>query len=218
MITINNPNNPSGSWIPLDVMKEIVEIARSVDAYVLCDEVYRGISEDGSYLPSIVDIYEKGISVGSMSKCYSLAGLRLGWIVSRDPEVIHLCRERRDYDTISCAAIDDKLAALALKHKDKIIERNREILNTNRKILDDWVNATPEVYYIRPVAGTTALVYYKKDMLSRDLCVDLLQKKGVMFTPGECFEIEHSVRIGYAFDSKLLKEGLDRFAEYLKEI
>jgi hypothetical protein len=88
MITINNPNNPSGSWIPLDVMKEIVEIARSVDAYVLCDEVYRGISEDGSYLPSIVDIYEKGVSVGSMSKCYSLAGLRLGWIVSRDPEVI----------------------------------------------------------------------------------------------------------------------------------
>ena len=218
MITINNPNNPSGSWIPLDVMKEIVEIARSVDAYVLCDEVYRGISEDGSYLPSIVDIYEKGISVGSMSKCYSLAGLRLGWIVSKDPEVIHLCCERRDYDTISCAAIDDKLAALALKHKDKIIERNREILNTNRKILDDWVNATPEVFYIRPVAGTTALVYYKKDMLSRDLCIDLLLKKGVMFTPGECFEIEHSVRIGYAFDSKLLKEGLDLFAEYLREI
>ena len=55
-------------------------------------------------------------------------------------------------------------------------------------------------------------------MLSRDLCVDLLLKKGVMFTPGECFEIEHSVRIGYAFDSKLLKEGLDLFAEYLREI
>ena len=218
MITINNPNNPSGSWIPVDVMKEIVEIARSVDAYVLCDEVYRGISEDGSYMPSIVDLYDKGISVGSMSKTFSLAGLRLGWIVSRDKEFIHLCHERRDYDTISCAVLDDQLAALALKHKEKIFERNRAILLKNRQILDDWVNATPEVYYIRPVAGTTALVYYKKDMLSRDLCVDLLQKKGVMFTPGECFEIEHSVRIGYAFDSKLLKEGLDLFAEYLKEI
>ena len=169
-------------------------------------------------MPSIVDIYEKGISVGSMSKTFAMAGVRLGWFVCKDGSLIARCHERRDYDTISCAAIDDKLAALALKHKDKIIERNREILNTNRKILDDWVNATPEVYYIRPVAGTTALVYYKKDMLSRDLCIDLLLKKGVMFTPGECFEIEHSVRIGYAFDSKLLKEGLDLFAEYLREI
>jgi aspartate/methionine/tyrosine aminotransferase len=199
-------------------MEEMVEVARSVGAYVLCDEVYRGISEDGSYMHSVVDLYEKGISVGSMSKIFSLAGLRMGWIATRDEEVVEMVRERRDYDTISCAAIDDKLAALALKHKDKIIERNREILNTNRKILDDWVNATPEVYYIRPVAGTTALVYYKKDMLSRDLCIDLLLKKGMMFTPGECFEIEHSVRIGYAFDSKLLKEGLDLFAEYLREI
>ena len=218
MITINNPNNPSGSWIPVEKMKEIVEIAKSVDAYVLCDEVYRGISEDGSYLPSIVDLYDKGISVGSMSKCYSMAGVRMGWIVTKDHEVVHLCHERRDYDTISCAVIDDKLAALALKHKDKIIERNRAILNTNRQILDDWVNATPEVYYRRPVAGTTALVYYKKDMPSAELCADLMNKYGVLFTPGECFEIEHSVRIGYAFDSKLLKEGLDLFAKYLKEI
>ena len=218
MITINNPNNPSGSWIPVEKMKEIVEIAKSVGAYVLCDEVYRGISEDGSYLPSIVDLYDKGISVGSMSKCYSMAGVRMGWIVCKDPSVIHLCHERRDYDTISCAVIDDKLAALALKHKDKIIERNRAILNTNRQILDDWVNATPEVYYRRPVAGTTALVYYRKDMSSVELCEDLMRKYGVLFTPGECFEIEHSVRIGYAFDSKLLKEGLDLFAKYLKEI
>lgn len=218
MITINNPNNPSGSWIPVEEMKEIIDIAKSVGAYVLCDEVYRDISEDGSYMPSIVDLYDKGISVGSMSKCFSLAGLRLGWIVSRDPEVINLCRERRDYDTISCGAIDDKLAALALKNKDALFRRNREILLKNRQILDEWVNATPEVYYRKPVAGTTALVYYKKDMPSHDLCVDLLKKKGVMFTPGECFEIEYSVRIGYAFDSKLLKEGLDLFAEYLREI
>ncbi len=218
MITINNPNNPSGSLIPVDVMKEIVEIARSVDAYVLCDEVYRGISEDGSYMPSIVDIYEKGISVGSMSKTFSLAGLRLGWIVSKDKDLIHACHERRDYDTISCGAIDDRLAALALANKDKIFERNRGILLKNRQILDQWVSETPEVYYKRPVAGTTALVYYRKDMPSHELCVKLLEEKGVLFTPGECFEMEGAVRIGYAFDSRLLREGLDKFAEFLREI
>ena len=218
MITINSPNNPSGSLIPLEHMQEIVEVAKSVGAYVLCDEVYRGISEDGSYMPSIVDIYEKGISVGSMSKIFSMAGVRLGWVATRDEELIELLKERRDYDTISCGVVDDQLAALALKNKDKIYARNSEILLKNRKILDDWVNATPEVYYQRPVAGTTALVYYKKDIPSYDLCVKLLESKGVLFTPGECFEMEGAVRIGYAFDSKLLQEGLDLFAEFLREV
>lgn len=217
MITINNPNNPTGSWIPEDYLWEIAAIAETVGAYVLSDEVYRGISEDGSYMKSIVDLYEKGLSVGSMSKAFSLAGLRMGWVVTRDKEAMEQMRERRDYDTISCGVIDDRLAALALANKEKIFERNRKILLQNRQILDQWVRETPEVSYVRPVAGTTALVYYDKDMPSYDLCVDLLRKKGVLFTPGSCFEMEGAVRIGYAFDSKTLKEGLDRFAEYLRQ-
>ncbi len=218
MITINNPNNPTGSWIPIEIMKEIIEIAKSVDAYVLCDEVYRGISEDGSYMQSIVDLYDKGISVGSMSKIFSMAGVRIGWIVSKDKHVIHQCHERRDYDTISCGVLDDKLAALALNNKEKIFARNREILNNNRAILDQWVSETPEVRYLKPVAGTTALVYYDKDMPSQELCKKLLAEKGVLFTPGECFEMEGSVRIGYAYDSKTLRVGLDKFTEFLREI
>ena len=152
-----------------------------------------------------------------MSKTFSMAGVRLGWLATRDEGLLERCKERRDYDTISCGVIDDKLAALALKHKEKILERNRKILLDNRKILDDWVNATPEVYYQKPEAGTTALVYYKKDMPSHELCVELLKRKGVLFTPGECFEMEGAVRIGYAFDSKLLKQGLDLFTEFLRE-
>nr|WP_315023427.1 aminotransferase [uncultured Aminipila sp.] len=218
MITINNPNNPSGSWIPLDIMKEIVKIAERVDAYILSDEVYRGIAEDDSYMPSIVDLYEKGISVSSMSKVFSLAGLRMGWIVSKDEGVLQACRRRRDYDTICCGGLDDLFASIALASKDKIFKRNRKILNQNRAILDKWVNETEEVHYVKPVAGTTALLYYDKDILSYDLCVRLIKEKGVLFTPGSCFELEGCVRIGYAFDSKTLKEGLDKFIEFLRGI
>ncbi len=218
VITMNSPNNPSGSLIPKETMEQVIEIARSVGAYVLCDEVYRGISEDGSYMYSVADLYEKGISVGSMSKSWSMAGVRLGWIATQDMALISRCRERRDYDTISCPVIDDKLAALALANKDKIIARNRAILNANRKILDDWVKATPEVYYQRPEAGTTALVYYKKNMPSRELCKRLVKETGVLFTPGECFEMEGAVRIGYAFDPDVLQKGLDLFADFLKTI
>lgn len=218
MITVNNPDNPTGSWIPAEVMKQVADLAASAGAYVLSDEVYRGISEDGSYMHSIVDVYEKGISVGSMSKIFSLAGLRMGWIATRDMDVIRQLHERRDYDTISCGVLDDMLASLALANKEAIFARNREILLKNRNILDSWVQRTEGVHYIRPVAGTTALVYYDKDIPSYDLCVRLIREKGLLFTPGSCFEMEQCVRIGYAFDSKLLQEGLDRFAEFLKEL
>ena len=218
MITINNPNNPTGSWIPDEMTKEIVKIAERVGAYVLSDEVYRGISKDGGYMTSIVDLYDRGISVGSMSKVFSLAGLRLGWIATGDRDVKNACLARRDYDTISCGVLDDMLAALALRHKDRVFARSKSIIDKNRAILDRWVNETPEAEYIRPTAGTTALVYYKKKIPSRELAERLLKEKGVLVTPGECFDMEGSMRIGYAYDSKQLQTGLDKIAELLREI
>jgi aspartate/methionine/tyrosine aminotransferase len=215
LITINNPNNPSGSLMPLDMMKEIVGIAKGVGAYILSDEVYRGISEDGSYMHSIADIYDKGISVGSMSKTFSLAGLRLGWIVSRDKDLINLCRERRDYDTISCGGLDDLFAAVALENKDAILARNRLIVLENRRLLDEWVNSDPHVSYVRPKAGNTALVYYDSDLHSYDFCTNLLKETGVFFTPGECFDLDYCFRIGYAFDSRTLKEGLEKTSGFM---
>ncbi|HWQ79577.1 MAG TPA: aminotransferase [Anaerovoracaceae bacterium] len=218
LISFTNPNNPTGSLIPVDMLKEIVGIAESVGAYILCDEVYRGISEDGSYMPSIVDFYDKGVSVGSMSKTFSLAGLRLGWIVSRDDKIIELCRERRDYDTISCGRLDDLFAAVALEHKDAVLERNRKIVLENRKILEEWVNTEPHVHYVSPKAGNTALVFYDFDMHSYDFCISLLKETGVFFTPGECFDLDHCFRIGYAFDSKTLKEGLAKTSGFMAKL
>ncbi|HDK7158063.1 TPA: aminotransferase [Clostridium botulinum] len=218
LITINNPNNPSGSLIPIELIKQIVDIAKSVDAYVLSDEVYRGISEDGSYMPSIVDLYEKGISVGSMSKTFSLAGLRLGWIVSKDEKIINLCRERRDYDTISCGVLDDIFASLALENKGAILERNRKIVMTNRELLHQWVSSEPRVSYVKPVAGNTALIYYDADMHSYEFCEKLLKETGVFYTPGECFDLDYCFRIGYAFDSKTLMEGLEKTSEFISNL
>lgn len=218
IITINNPNNPTGAWIPKEVLNEVVAIARKNNAYILSDEVYRGISENGVYMPSVVDLYEKGISVGSMSKIFSLAGLRLGWIATKCDEVKTACLERRDYDTISCGVLDDLLAAMALKNKEKIFKRNREILQKNRELLHNWVQQEPLVYYKKPVAGTTALVYYKSKMKSREFSVKLLEEKGVLVTPGECFEMEYCLRIGYAYDSQTLQTGLQKISELLQEI
>ena len=215
MICINNPNNPTGALMSEQILREIVEIARSADAWILCDEVYRHLSQEDGWCPSIVDLYEKGISVSSMSKVFSLAGLRLGWIATHDMSVIKSCLSHRDYNLVSCGVFDEMLAAAALKHRDKLLERSRKIVRENLQILDDWVGSEPHVNYVKPKAGTTALVYYDLDISSYEFCEEMYKKTGAFVTPGDCFEVPHSMRIGYAYGKQDLIDGLKAISEYI---
>ena len=215
MICINNPNNPTGALMSEQLLREIVEIARSADAWILCDEVYRHLSQEDGWCPSIVDLYEKGISVSSMSKVFSLAGLRLGWIATHDMSVVKSCLSHRDYNLVSCGVFDEMLAAVALKHRDKLLERSRKIVRENLQILDDWVSSEPHVSYVKPKAGTTALVYYDLDIPSYEFCEEMYKKTGAFVTPGDCFEVPHSMRIGYAYGKQDLIDGLKAISEYI---
>lgn len=215
MICINNPNNPTGALMSEELINGIVDIARSVGAWILCDEVYRHLSQEDGWSPSIADLYEKGISVSSMSKVFSLAGLRLGWIATRDTEVIRACMSHRDYDLISCGIFDEMLAAVALRHSDKLLERSKKIVRENLAILDEWVNSEPHVSYVKPKAGTTALVYYDLDIPSYTFCEEMYHKTGAFVTPGDCFEMPYSMRIGYAYGKQALIDGLRAISEYI---
>lgn len=215
MICINNPNNPTGALMSEQMLQEIVEIARSADAWILCDEVYRHLSQEDGWSPSIVDLYEKGISVSSMSKVFSLAGLRLGWIATHDMSVVKSCLSHRDYNLVSFGVFDEMLAAAALKHRDKLLERSRKIVRENLQILDDWVSSEPHVSYVKPKAGTTALVYYDLDIPSYEFCEEMYKKTGAFVTPGDCFEVPHSMRIGYAYGKQDLIDGLKAISEYI---
>ncbi len=215
MICINNPNNPTGALMSEQILREIVEIARSADAWILCDEVYRHLSQEDGWCPSIVDLYEKGISVSSMSKVFSLAGLRLGWIATHDMSVVKSCLSHRDYNLVSCGVFDEMLAAEALKHRDKLLERSRKIVRENLQILGDWVGSEPHVSYVKPQAGTTALVYYDLDISSYEFCEEMYKKTGAFVTPGDCFEVPHSMRIGYAYGKQDLIDGLKAISEYI---
>ena len=218
LICINNPNNPTGSLMDEAFLKEIVEIARGCDAYLLCDEVYRGIDQEGNgFTTAIADLYEKGISTGSMSKSFSLAGLRLGWIVGPPALLEDVCIHR-DYNTISVGIINDHLASIALENSDAILERSRNITRTNLAMLDEWVNNEPLISYVKPKAATVALLKYDVDMLSRDFCVALLESKGVMFTPGSALDMEGYVRIGFANNPEVMKVGLAKVSEFLVEL
>ena len=215
LIALTNPNNPTGALLDADDLRRIASIADAAGAWVLCDEVYRGIDQAGTgTTASIADLYPRGISVGSMSKAFSLAGLRLGWIAA-PAEVRRAVTIHRDYNTISVGMVDDLLAALALEHGDAILERSRGIVRGNLATLDAWVAAEPSISCVRPRGGTTALLRYAADLPSETLCVRLVEERGVMFTPGSALDVEGYLRIGYANHPGVLAAGLAETSAFL---
>ena len=217
LIAINNPNNPTGSLMDRAFLEEVASIARACGAWILCDEVYRGTDQAGDgFTASIADLYEKGISTGSMSKTYSLAGLRLGWIVA-PKDLLHAVSIHRDYNTISVSMLDDHFAAIALEHRARILSRSQAITRGNLAILSDWVAKEPRISWVKPQSGTTALLKYDLPLTSQEFCVRLLEKTGVMLTPGSAMDMEGYLRIGYANDPAILREGLSRMSRFLAE-
>jgi aspartate/methionine/tyrosine aminotransferase len=216
LITLSNPNNPTGALIDRAGLEEIARVADRVGAWVLCDEVYRGTTQVGDALtPSMVDLYSRGISTGSMSKAFSLAGLRLGWMVG-PRDVLALAGLHRDYNTISVGMLDDHFAAIALENRDTILARSRRIVRANLAILDAWVSAEPGASHVRPRAGTTTLLKHPQATPSRDFCVQLLEATGVLFTPGSAMDAEGFVRVGYANNEAVLRAGLQLVSGFLR--
>ena len=217
LIAMNNPNNPTGALMDRDILEQVAAIAREVGAWILCDEVYRGTDQTGTGMTtSIADVYEKGISTASISKAFSLAGLRLGWIAA-PREVIEAVAIHRDYDTIAVGVINDHFATLALESSDKLLERSRKITRGNLAMVDSWITEQPLISWVKPKSGTTAFLKFDLPMTSREFCIDLLKETGVMVTPGSALGVEGYVRLGYANNPAIIQEGLKRFGAYLQK-
>ena len=149
-----------------------------------------------------------------MSKAYSLAGIRLGWITGPD-QFAHDVTIHRDYNTISVGMVDDHLACIALENAEAVLRRNRELVRKNNATLNEWIGHQDALSWVRPKGGTIALLEYSLPTPSRDLCVDLMATPGVLLTPGSALDAEGTLRIGYANNPTVLEAGLDRLADYL---
>lgn len=203
-------------------MREIVAIAREHDAWVLCDEAYRGLTHapyGQNFAPAMADLYEKGVSVGSFSKTFSLAGLRLGWVAAPQ-ELVERISHRRDYNTISCGMIDDYLATMAIENREALLRRNLKIVADNAAVLDAWIASEPRIEYVKPQGGTTAFLRYDADIDSETFCKRLLDEKSVLLLPGSAMDMDGWLRIGYCFaaDTAQLERGLELVSEFLDSL
>ena len=213
LITLNNANNPTGTWLNRDQLEKLVQIARGVGAYVLVDEVYEPLIQRTNFTP-IVDIYEKGISVSSLSKSYSLPGLRIGWTAT-NREIADLFRKYRDYTTICGGVLNDALAVVALKHREEILNRNRRIVSENLQIVKKWVASESKVSLVLPQAVSTAFIKLELDEDDVSFFTRLVEETGVLLVPGSAFGMPSYARLGYCCQKEILQVGLEKLSDFL---
>jgi len=220
MIAICNPNNPTGAVLSKEAMSTIVGLAKEVKAWLYADEIYRGAELSNEETASFYGMYDKVIITGGLSKAYALPGLRIGWLVGPYKEIAETWA-RRDYTTIATCVLSNRIAALALQPelRAKILRRNRKMLNENIIVLKNWANSHQGLFmFIPPQAGGMVFLRYKMDINSTELVTKLREEKSTFIVAGDCFGMDHRVRIGIGSEKDYLLTGLQRISEILKEI
>ncbi|KAH7018353.1 pyridoxal phosphate-dependent transferase [Microdochium trichocladiopsis] len=255
MIVINNPNNPTGATIVEEIILSIIAIAKAHGIILFSDEVYaplfHGLASPADFPRSAVTLasssddpqvnYDNIVTTGSMSKAWALAGIRVGWVATRNPTIRGAIASARDYTTISVSQIDDQLARYALSKdvRPQLAQRNIELAKTNLDILAAFVEGPVgrEVCdWVKPNAGTTAFIRFfarsgevqddgkrieRRPVDDVAFCRDLLDKTKVMFVPGSlCFgegkDFRGYVRIGYVCHTDVLRGGVAALEDYVR--
>lgn len=217
MIIINFPHNPTGAIISHSKYEEIIKIAKSSDLILFSDEVYRLLElDEKSRLRSTVDMYKKAISLGVMSKAFGLAGLRLGWIVCRDKEILNALIGYKDYTTICNNVVGEYLATLALSIKEQILQRIRTIIDKNILILDDFMSAHNHIFsWVRPKGSSIGYIQLQGDIRAEEFCSLLVKATGVLLLPSIVYGMEDNYfRIGFGREN--FSSALEAFGNYLQ--
>ena len=220
LIAVCNPNNPTGARLTEGEVAAVCEVAGRHGAWVLSDEIYRGVERDGVETPTVWGRTERVIVTGGLSKAYGLPGLRIGWAVAAPPMAADLW-SRRDYTTIAPSALSDRLArhALAPDRRTALLERTRRIIAANFPIVVVWLDAhAGNLAWVPPEAGAMAFVRYHQDIGSTALANRLRETEGVLVVPGDHFGLDGYLRIGYGGRAASLREGLARLDRVLADL
>ncbi|MBA3815646.1 MAG: aminotransferase class I/II-fold pyridoxal phosphate-dependent enzyme [Parachlamydiaceae bacterium] len=216
LLTVVCPHNPTGILLEANVYEKMISLARTTGAHIFCDEVYRFLEIDESKrLPAIADAYEKGISLNVMTKSFGLSGLRIGWLASKDHDLLQKANSYKMYTSICNSAPSEILALIALRSKERILGRNREIVLKNVSILDEFVKRHPtSIRWVRPEGGTVAFLELLLPISIDDFTVQLVQETGVLIMPASVFDFSGNFfRIGMG--RKNMPDILNRFEQFL---
>jgi aspartate/methionine/tyrosine aminotransferase len=215
MISVVNPNNPTGIAFTDDEMSRVVAACERVGAWLHADEVYVGTERAaGAETPSFWGRYSKVVCTNSLSKAYGLAGLRIGWAVS-DPDTIEALWRRHEYAVIAAAAPSMALATMALQpeKRARLVERQRTLSRAGHAVLDQWLSTQNGRFSARPSAATAiGFVRYGLPLTSFEFAEHLRKTQSVLVAPGGFMGAEQHLRITLGYVADMVRRALDRIA------
>lgn len=215
-IVVNFPHNPTGSLPERAAFEKVVELARESGARLFSDEVYRLLEHDpADRLPAAADLYEGAASLGVMSKAFALAGLRIGWIYTKDRELMRRLSSFKDYTTICNSAPSEILSLIALRAREAVLERNMSIIHDNFRHADRFFADNADIVeWVRPRAGCIGFPKLLRGPSTEDLAARLAGEEGVMLLPGEVYGYPGHFRLGLGRSN--FPEALERLERFIE--
>jgi aspartate/methionine/tyrosine aminotransferase len=217
LLIFTHPNNPTGSMMSPEQQMRLIRLAESRKIYLIFDETYRHLAF-GEPLPAAASISPWAISITSMSKCYGLPGIRIGWLASRSPEIHRSVLAVREQVTITNGALSEAIALRVLEKQAAFLDRARAHVDRNLTIATAWLDLRPELEWVRPRGGVVASPRLRAgwiadpEALYRSIAVD----HEVFVIPGRCFDMDNRFfRLGFGGTSDELVEGLRRVGQAL---
>jgi aspartate/methionine/tyrosine aminotransferase len=187
VIVINFPHSPTGAQIAGDQLARLISIAELHGAHLFSDEVYRLLEHNAPRLPAAADCSERAVSLGVMSKSFALAGLRIGWIATRDAALRKRVAALKDYTTICSSAPSEILSLIALRAKERVIARTRAIIDENLRVLDTFFARNADRFrWVRPRAGSVCFPEYLGGSID-EFSGRLVEQEGVLLLPASQF-------------------------------
>jgi aspartate/methionine/tyrosine aminotransferase len=220
LISVVNPNNPTGSILSRKEMARIVSICGKTGAWLHADEVYRGTELVADETPSFWGMYERAICVNSMSKAYGLAGLRIGWAVA-SPEMVEELWRRHEYAVIAAAGPSMKLAEIALlpAKRKMLLDRQKKLSREGHATLESWVREQEGRFSVtKAVATSIAFVRYNFDIPSAELADHIRRKASVLVAPGAYLGTENHLRITVGYEPETVRTALERIGAVAVEL
>lgn len=214
LLLVNTPHNPTGATLSDGELLELHDFAAQRGIKFVSDEVYHPIYHGRE--TNSAAILQRATVLGSFSKALSLSGLRIGWIIERDAAQLRQYTQGRGYFTISNAPLAEKFAVIALEHRETILNRTREVVAANLKLVDQFFTEyAGDLGWVRPRGGMTAFPWLRDGSDAREFCRTVAER-GVLLAPGDCFQMPEHFRLGFGVNTAGFGAALDRIGEVLR--
>jgi aspartate/methionine/tyrosine aminotransferase len=215
LIVITNHHNPSGVLTDEKSLREVGDLAQRVNARVLVDEVYLESMFD-QRPPTALQLGPQFMTTSSLTKAFGLSGLRCGWIVA-EPGLAREIWLLNDLFGVNAAHPAERLSVRAFAQLEKISTKARSRLETNRALLNRFLDTRDDLETVRTDSGTTMFPRLRQGT-SESLCRLLREKYETSIVPGSYFEMPAHFRVGLGGASEILREGLERLGKALDEL